>query len=249
MGGSIFSKTADTREKWNDAVELEESSLANSLNALDMAANPDIARYKLQLRENGDESVDSPYYVNYPSAQGTIKCRVLYNDNTYGLQLVSVDAVTTLSLGHEDENIHVEGETGSVERAQSSYNRAILTLNEKAEEYLPTLNGSVLATDARCLGSNPLNKNYPDNLTGDERQAAMIATDAAFMSEYTGKYFNIDSNYESDFNRLKAIGAEKLENPNDGEYGQFYHLASRDIHCNSSSYAFYLRAAKRTKLI
>ncbi len=262
--GELFGHTNNSVERYNEKVAEMENSLTNAMGMLDKVANPDLARYKLEVKVNYDEegnetTVESPYYVWYPSKKYIeesededckgIKCRVLYNDDTYGLQIVSVDSVTVLALGHEDENIHVEGEIGSVERAQNSYNRAIMTLNEKAEEYLATSNESILSTDARCVGSNPLNKNYPDNLTGDERQAQMFITNTAFMSEYNGKYFNFDSNYEADFNRLKAIGAAKLETSDNNEFGKFYHLASRHIISNSSSYAFYIRAAKRGKFI
>ena len=56
------------------------------------------------------KSVESPYYVNYPSAKGTIKCRVLYNDDTYGLQIISVNPVTRVTLGKDDSNTNLSGE-------------------------------------------------------------------------------------------------------------------------------------------
>ena len=130
-GGDLFGKTADAREQWNEAVELEDSSLKDSLYALDMAANPDLAKARLTVKVNGD-TVESPYYVNYPSAKGTIKCRVLYNDSTNGLQLVSVNPVTKVMLGKDDESVNVLGEMDSAERSLNSYNRAIMTINEKA---------------------------------------------------------------------------------------------------------------------
>lgn len=114
---------------------------------------------ELTVKVSGD-TVESPYYVNYPSSKGTIKCRVIYNDSTYGLQIISVNPVTKIPLGSKDSNDNVNGEMSSVERAQNSYNRAITTLNEKTEEYISTNDGSILATDARCVGSNPKNKNF-----------------------------------------------------------------------------------------
>ena len=152
---------------------------------------------------NTTASIDakkSPY-VNYPSSKGKILCRVLYNDELNGVQIVSVNSVTNLKLGVEDENLNVTGSDNNT-KAINSYNRAITTLNEKAEEYKDTLG---LANDARCVGSNPSNKNYPDNLTGDDRSNAMDGTD-----------FKTDSNSQYDMNRLYEIDALYLgqETPN-----------------------------------
>ena len=219
-GGNLFGKTNEAATKWNAAVANEEKSIGDLLEIMDMAANPDLAKYRLTVKVNEDKTVESPYYVNYPSAKGTIKCRVLYNDSTYGLQIVSVNPVTTVTLGENDPNTNVTGEMGSVERAQNSYNRAIMTLNEKAEEYKETTDGSVLATDARCVGSDPLNKNYPDNLTGEAREAEMFVADSndTYMNEYNGKIFKGDSHYATDKTRLGKIGASRQSS---------YWLASR----------------------
>ena len=230
-GGDIFGKTSDAREQWNNAVELEDSSLKDSLYALDMAANPDLAKSRLTVRVNGD-TVESPYYVNYPSAKGTIKCRVLYNDSTYGLQLISAAAVTKVTLGQDDPNENVEGEMGSIERAQNSYNRIVTTLNEKAEEYIETENGDILAIDARCVGSDPLNKNYPDNLIGIERETAMFIADSAdtYMEAYNGKLFNTNTNNAVDVLRMKRIGADSYS---DSSCGSWYWIARRVAYYSS----------------
>lgn len=183
---------------------------------------------ELVVKVSGD-SVESLYYVNYPSAAGTIKCRVLYNDATYGLQIISVNPVTKVRLGYKDPNENLTGEIGSVERAQSSYNRSIVTLNEKAEEYTETNDGSILATDARCVGSNPLNKNYPDNLTGEERMTKMFVADSSYsnMKDYNGKFFDSDNNYFLDSYRLRAINAIKVDVSN--TVSPYYWMASRFV--------------------
>ena len=181
---------------------------------------------ELTVKVSGD-SVESPYYVNYPSAKGTIKCRVLYNDSTYGLQIVSVNPITKVLLGKDDPNKNVLGEIGTLERAQNSYNRAITTLNEKAEEYIETNDGSLLATDARCVGSNPLNKNYPDNLTGEKRIAEMYISDQEYLQSYNGKFFKQSSLVQTDAVRLYKIGARVLS---DTSFGSYYFLASHYIY-------------------
>ena len=141
---------------------------------------------ELTVKVSGN-SVTSPYYVNYPSAKGTIKCRVLYNDDKNGIQIISVNPVTSVELGKNDLTPNLTGDMGSKERAQSSYNRAITTLNEKANEYMETNDGSLLAIDSRSVGSNPLNKNYPDDLTGDERTAEMLISTEINLNNYSRK--------------------------------------------------------------
>ena len=187
---------------------------------------------ELTVKVSGD-TVESPYYVNYPSAKGTIKCRVLYNDCTYGLQIISVNPVTKVTLGKNDSSENVEGEMGSVERAQNSYMRAITTLNEKAEEYIRTIDESILATDARCIGSDPLNKNYPDNLTGAERTSEMFIADSSYtyMNDYNGKFFKSDAHANTDRTRLNKLYISGIS---DTTYGNYYWLASRLVNPPSS---------------
>jgi len=188
---------------------------------------PPYAKDILTVAVSGN-SVTSPYYVNYPSAKGTIKCRVLYNDSTYGLQIVSVNPVTKVTLGKNDSNPNVLGEMETIERAQNSYMRAITTLNEKAEEYLATNDGRILATEARCVGSKPQDKNYPDNTTGETRKEILYTANSSytFMEKFNGKFFKSDTNYNTDIDRLEGIGAYKFE---DITNGSSYFLASRFV--------------------
>ena len=188
---------------------------------------PPVAKDKLTVTVEG-KSVESPYYVNYPSAKGTIKCRVLYNDDTYGLQIISVNPVTRVTLGKDDSNTNLSGEMGSLERAQNSYNMAITMLNKVAEEYIATSDGSILATDARCVGSDPLNKNFPENLEGNERAEEMyIADDSyAYMKDYNGKNFKTDNHYSIDSLRLGRIGAKKITDTTNGDC---YYYASHRV--------------------
>ena len=196
-----------------------------------------LAKDILTLTEIDEENIESPY-VNYPSAKGTIKCKVLYNDNDEkGLQIVSINPVTKVGLGINDPNPNVEGKMGSIERAQSSYNRAIITLNEKAEEYKGTSDGSILAIDARCIGSDPINKNHPDDLIGEERNAQMFIADSSYiyMKDYNGKYFKEDFHYETDEARLKKINTYNI---NDLTFGDIYWLGSRLTMSQASLSAF-----------
>lgn len=201
------------------------------------------AKHELMVTELGD-TVDSPYYVNYPSAKGNIKCRVLYNDNKYGLELVAVNSLTRVKLGKNDPNENVEGDMGSIDRAINSYNRAITTLNEKAEEYIDTVDGSILAIDARCVGSKPSNKNYPDNLTGTEREEQMYyATDEEeYAKTYDGTLFKTDNNFIEDVTRMRKAG---ILNYSDNTYGSYYWLATRnDYYHDGHKFSIILQSRK-----
>lgn len=212
-------------------------SIYNNGKVTEYTAKP-YAVDELIVKVSGD-SVESPYYVNYPSAKGTIKCRVLYNDDTYGLQIISVNPITKVTLGKNDSSENVEGEIGSIEKAQNSYNRAITTLNEKAEEYIETNDGSILATDARCVGSDPLNKNFPDNLAGDAKKTEMFIADSSYtyMNEYNGKYFNTSKQSKTDNDRLLKIGARGY---NDATNGERYWLLRRLVNPTPSRVYFYI---------
>ena len=173
-------------------------------------ASTTLAKDTLIVNTTASTDAKKSPYVNYPSSKGKILCRVLYNDELNGVQIVSVNSVTNLKLGVEDENPNVTGSDNNT-KAINSYNRAITTLNEKAEEYKDTLG---LANDARCVGSNPSNKNYPDNLTGDDRSNAM-----------DGNAFKSDTNSQNDMNRLYEINA--LNDFGETPKGERFWLASR----------------------
>ena len=176
-----------------------------------------------------------------------ILCRVLYNDDTHGLQLISVNPVTDVILGANDPN-YVTTSSTNVEEAQNSYNHAIINLNNKAEEYL---NNDGIAVDARCVGSlstiSSITKKFDkkdnpddlvtniDNPTDEEKNTYMFTGSYAYLNSYNGKYFNTDSNYTEDENRLKASGgidAYKISKNADGSIvssGDYYWLASRKV--------------------
>ena len=82
-------------------------------------------------------------YVKYDTGteKGVLTFRVLYNDDTYGLQIISEKNVENVILGGEDWTT-----------ARDSYNNAIATLNQKAERYATN---SPYAIDGRCVGSIP----------------------------------------------------------------------------------------------
>ena len=170
----------------------------------------------LPIDEVLDITDNKKIYVEILSRKGEmILCNVLYNDETNGLQIISVDSVEEVTLG-----------SSIFTTSMNSYNKAIETLNEKAEEYNCYGNAYV---DARCVGSNP---------TTPSAEAGMHTTQ--FSSSYSGKLRDTDTNYESDYDQMTALGIASTNND--------YWLASRYVNYNSYSHnsSFYVRFMNST---
>ena len=133
-------------------------------------------------KPTAEDTLKAGDYVTYPSAQGDIECRVLYDSTSeYGVQLITSACVgSDVTLGDEDDNFTT---------AMNSYNNAISTLNSAAGAY----NNSDYST-ARCVGSNP---------TTPSAEAGYY-TFTEFSSGYSGKLKDADTNYETDYNQMEA---------------------------------------------
>ena len=154
MSGEGDIENPNTNETTPDEPEPEEPTVENTLKA-------------------GD-------YVTYPSAQGDIECRVLYDSTSeYGVQLITRACVgSDVILGDSDFTT-----------SMNSYNNAISTLNNAAGAY----NNSDYST-ARCVGSNPINPST---------EAGMHTTQ--FSSSYSGRLKDTDTNYETDYNQMELL--------------------------------------------
>ena len=106
------------------------------------------------------------------------------------------------------------GAADQLNAARNSYNNAIKTLNDKAQEF----NNSELSTSARSIGS------VPDN---PYSESGMFTTDFPYMANYTGTIKGGDNNYITDWNQMQKLGIT------DANYSYF--MASREV--NSSDYA------------
>lgn len=181
----------------------------------------DYAKDKLVLTNN-----NSPY-VNYVDKNGnTIHCRVLYNDSTHGLQIISANSEETVYLGKSDSNYT----TGTnQENAQDSYNNMIVNLNDKAESYI----NSTYASDARCVGSvatvtNEMmaNKDNETLLTNPQNYS--------YLDTYVSQgYKGTDTNFTEDTTQMVHLGIQNIS--------AAYWLASRYVKPNSRSSIFYGR--------
>ncbi len=181
-GDGLFERTNSAVEKWNNKVGEEENAVNEVFNFL----NPPeiiLAENKLLVNiEDAEASNEekSPY-VNYrwKSGEPPILCRVLYDKNdAYDVQIIAINQVGTVALGSDTS------------RTTSYYDSAIETLNNEAEKYMDTVNGTGICKDARCVGSNP---SYKDS-HGSRKTLNLKGIDYTFNDE--------DFNYETDMNRM-----------------------------------------------
>ena len=153
-----------------------------------------------------ETAVEKSPYVNYTDAnENTILCRVLFNDED-GIDIISDDSVTTVTLGYGDTNENVTASsftyTGSgtmddnSKKAAASYNRVFTTLNEVAESYRNKIDG--IAESARCVGS-------PRGTTVNTPDSSNYYTGTySYMSKYSwnGMFKNTDTYYLTDFEKI-----------------------------------------------
>ena len=138
-------------------------------------------------KPTAEDTLKAGDYVTYPSAQGDIECRVLYDSTSeYGVQLITSACVgNDVTLGDSDFTT-----------SMNSYNNAISTLNSAAEAY----NNSDYST-ARCVGSNP---------TTPSAEAGYY-TFTEFSSSYSGKLKDTDTNYETDYNQMESLEINDID--------------------------------------
>ena len=130
---------------------------------------------------------DKVYYdtgVSSVGDNGVIECIVLYdteynetNGTNYGVQIISADIVDMVTLGDSDFNT-----------SRDSYNNALKTLYDKAQEYLnPTY-----ASGARGVGSKPDDSDW-------DTEEMVVIDGAAYPDEYDNIYKIGDENYYTDW--------------------------------------------------
>ena len=157
----------------------------------------------LKINSDAEEEASKSPYVLY----NNILCRVLYNDDTHGIQIISADNVGNVTLGNGDTlvgNADFEYD-GSVtindnfKLAATSYNKAVTTLNNKAKTYKNST-----ALDARCLGSDPV----PTNGVFAEDVAGYWSGRDEYLTTYgwNGKFKTSDTKYQEDVAKLNSLG-------------------------------------------
>ena len=150
-------------------------------------------------------------YVTYPSTQGDLACRVLYDSSSgYGVQLITSGCVgSDIELG-----------SSTFSASMTSYNNAVTILNNAAGNY----NNSTYSARARCVGSHP---------TSTTDNPGYFTSSESYMSSYNGQLKNTDTNYEIDYNKMGTLGIRNISD--------IYWLASRDVFSNFDHSYFYVR--------
>ena len=196
----------------------------------------------LKVDPSGENAEDKSPYVRYYNGKNEegLLCRVLYNDETHGLQIITADngVVPDVTLGYGDDKVIADeftydgGATGvddNFKKAAASYNDVVNNLNERAGEYK---DDKGIATDARSLGSIATLK---DGKFQKEDTAGMWSGTYDYLTTYkwNGKFKEGDTNYTEDVNQLKTLGL----NANSGNTW----LASRYVNSDSGDAHFYVR--------
>ena len=152
-------------------------------------------------------------YVIYVDGTGVTRgCVVLYDSSSpYGVEIITMETVEDVTLGNSNFNT-----------SMNSYNNAISTLNNVTSKYINT----TYVDKARSVGSVP---NNPNSQSG-------YYTFTEFSSSYSGKLRDIDTNYETDLDQMKALNINDID--------EEYWLASRKVISNSSVSNFNVRSLR-----
>ncbi len=145
-------------------------------------------------------------YVTYNG----LDCRVFYNDDTHGIQIITSENVGNVTLGSGDTEVEASDFTydgtatidDNFKKAAASYNNAVDTLNNKAKTYMDTKG---IATDARCLGSIPTLTSEV-KFQGDTSE--MWSGSYQYLTDYkwNNKFKNSDTNYTEDVQQINNLG-------------------------------------------
>lgn len=192
-----------------------------------------LAKDVLKINADAQDEASKSPYVKY----NKLDCRVLYSDETHGIQIITAKNVDNVNLGYTDDMVSTSDFTydGSAKvnsnflKAAASYNNAVDNLNKKAKKYMDT---KEIAVDARSLGSNPI-LNSDSKFQGDTSET--WSDTYGYLEEYkwNNRFKDTDDNYEEDINQLNSLG---LNVDSEDTW-----LASRFLDCLSWRTYFYVR--------
>ena len=160
--------------------DIKASEIYNGGFAGETSENETLATKVLKTNPSGDTDYKKSPYVKY----NNILCRVLYNDKTHGLQIISVDNMEKkIILGNQDSKALAadfvynasEKMDNDFRKAAVSYNGAVKRLNDEAKEYILATDKEEstekkIAIDARSLGSIATLQNgkFQEDITSTE---------------------------------------------------------------------------------
>ena len=223
-------------ENANNAVERYNASAGNDQNVLNQVENL-FAKYMGGSSSAGDD--DTPTYktpaelkegewVMYDtgvSGVGVIPCRVLYNDQAHGIQLISKGTVgNNITLGVNND----------YDASITSCNSAISTLNTAAMTY----KNSTYAYDARCVGSVPtVDGNGLFNEKDSKTSIEFTLGSGNSLSTIKGADTNYDLNNSGDWTKMGSLGTD---NANIKNISENYWLASDEFGSDSNDNYFWV---------
>ncbi len=175
-------------------------------------------------------------YVKYDTGitsvgnNGIVTFRVLYNDDTYGLQIISDKNLEEINFGITKSN-----DLATWELVMNDYNNAITTLNEKAEYYITN---SPYALDGRCVGSvATIGADGKFNEKNTEVEGTYNIPDSwtlpsGWSSRDTGCKKVTDENYITDQMTMEALGLWRTD--------ENYWLASHHVNLDTDDLTFFV---------
>ena len=234
----IFRTAENAGKNYMDAQDRELAGLADFENAINniiggTGSSTDAPGINYELLKSVAQPGD---YVKYDTGissvgeNGIVTFRVLYNDDTYGLQIISDKNIEQVKVGADGTD-----NLTAWEASMNDYNNAITTLNEKAEYYAQS---SPYALDGRCVGSVPtigvdgkFNAKNTENVGPVQLQFSSTVEGANTMKDE-------DTNYTTD--------QEAMQSTNIWVTGEIYWLVSRQVYSYSSHCDFYIRGVDTT---
>ena len=241
LGENGIFRTAEMAGKnYIDAQDAELAGLADFENTINniiggtgSSSSTDTPSTNYETLKSVAEAGDYVKYdtgINTVGENGTVTFRVLYNDNTYGLQIISDKIVENVTLGTTGEN-----DLAAWQASMNDYNNAISILNEKAEYYATS---SLYALDGRCVGSVPtIGADGTFNAKNTEVEGTYSIPDdwtlpSGWASRDTGCQKGEDENYTTDLTAMQAANILTTGEP--------YWLASHSVYSNSVNCLFHV---------
>ncbi|MBR3003068.1 MAG: hypothetical protein IKF38_05890 [Clostridia bacterium] len=199
------------------------------------------AKYAIPVPLSSSTCAYVKYAMNGKTEENAEMCRVLYNDEEHGLQIITANTVDDNVILGKNDNIGGAIGNTDTEKSQNSYNNAIENLNKHAEKFI-NKNDQIIS-DARCVGSvsimsnNKLeNKNnYNNYFTGE--------FDYLDNKNINGHYKDTDTHYGTnegtDFKQMALLNISRLS--------KNYWLASRLVITDSDFTLFTIRYKEKDK--
>ena len=137
-------------------------------------------------------------------------CRVLYNDDNHGIQIVTDRGAKTVYLGYGDQTsqelvFNYDGKltlNNEFKKAAASYNNAINNLNNEAKT---CMDSDGIAMDARCIGSIATLNN--ESKFQEDDTTEMWSGTYSYLTDFSlnNRFVNSNTNYVEDLEQMRIL--------------------------------------------